>query len=50
MADERQEPQPKQKTRKGLEIPIPKRKDVFEVFERAAKPLRPKRRGSPPKQ
>jgi hypothetical protein len=30
----------KQKTRKGLEVPVPKRKDVFAVFERAAKPLR----------
>lgn len=45
MDDKRQEP-PKQKTRKGLEIPVPKRKDVFGVFERAAKPLRRR----PPKQ
>jgi hypothetical protein len=42
--------EPTQKTRKGLEIPVPKRKDVFDVFERAAKPLRSKRRSSPPKQ
>lgn len=38
MADKRQDPQPKQKTAKGLEIPVPKRKDVFEVFEKAARP------------
>ena len=24
-------------TREGLEVPVPKRKDVFEVFEQAAK-------------
>lgn len=27
-----------QKTRKGKKIPIPKRGDVFKVFEQAAKP------------
>lgn len=35
MGDKKQEP--KQKTRKGLEIPVPKRREVFEVFEKAAK-------------
>jgi hypothetical protein len=37
MADEQDEPQ-KQATEKGLEIPVPKRKDVLDVFEKAAKP------------
>jgi hypothetical protein len=40
VAEEGAEDEPKQRTEKGLEIPIPKRKDVFEVLERAAKPLR----------
>lgn len=39
MDDKRQEPQT-QRTEKGLEIPVPKRKDVMAVFEKAAKPLR----------
>ena len=29
--------EPTQTTREGLEIPVAKREDVFEVFERAAK-------------
>jgi hypothetical protein len=46
VAEEGAEDEAKQRTEKGLEIPVPKRKDVFKVFERAAKPLR----GRPPKQ
>jgi hypothetical protein len=30
-------PEPKQRTEKGLEIPVPKRKDVRRVFEKAAR-------------
>ena len=38
--------EPKQITPKGLEIPVPKRKDVFDLLNRAAK-KRPKK-ASPP--
>ena len=30
-----------QKTPQGFEIPIPKRKDVFDVLDKAAKPVKP---------
>jgi hypothetical protein len=40
VAEEGAESEQKQRTSKGLEIPVSKRKDVFEVFEKAAKPLR----------
>ena len=39
--------QPKQKTRLGYEIPIPKRGDFFRVLDKAAQPLKrlsPRRR------
>ncbi len=36
MSDKPQEP--KQKTPKGLEIPIPKRKDVMAALKKIAKP------------
>lgn len=45
MADKGQELQPTQRTEKGVEIPVPERKDVLDVFEKAAKgsdPSRPK--------
>ena len=38
---------PKQITKEGMEIPIPKRNDVLKVFRKAAKPL--PRRGGPKK-
>jgi hypothetical protein len=37
----------KQKTPKDFEIPVPRRKDVFEVLEKSAKPIKrstPRRR------
>lgn len=30
-----------QKTPKDFEIPVPKRKDVFDVLEKAAEPVKP---------
>ena len=33
----------KQKTRKGLEIPVPKRRDVMDAFRKIARPAKPKR-------
>jgi hypothetical protein len=36
VADKPQEP--KQKTPKGLEIPVPKRKDVMDALKKIAKP------------
>jgi hypothetical protein len=41
--------EPKQKTHKGLEIPVPKRREVFEVFERAAKGVSDRARRPPKK-
>jgi hypothetical protein len=38
MTDKSQEP--KQKTPKGLEIPVPKRKDVMDALTKIAKPKR----------
>jgi hypothetical protein len=31
-------PEPKQKTPKGLEIPVPKRKELMDAFRRVIKP------------
>jgi hypothetical protein len=42
MADEPKEP--RQKTSKGQEIPIPKRRDFMRDLKKAAKPLTRKRR------
>lgn len=39
MADETQEP--KQTTPKGLEIPVPTRKSIFEAFKKITKPKKP---------
>lgn len=33
----------KQKTPKGLEIPVPKRREVMDAFRKVIKPARPKR-------
>jgi hypothetical protein len=44
MAKKEQEPQPKQRTPKGTKIPVPKRWEVFGVFEKAAKGSDSKRR------
>jgi hypothetical protein len=30
-----------QKTPKGHEIPVPTKKDVFDILEKAAKPIKP---------
>jgi hypothetical protein len=40
MGDKMQQPatEPSQKTPKGYEIPVPKRRDVFAVFKKVAKP------------
>jgi hypothetical protein len=35
--------EPKQKTPKGYEIPIPKRVDVDRALKKAAQPLKPRR-------
>jgi hypothetical protein len=32
--------EPKQKTDKGLEIPVPKRRDLMDAFRRAIKPIK----------
>jgi hypothetical protein len=51
MADKRQEP--KQRTPKGLEIPVPKRRDVMDLIEKVAKPAgrkRPAEKDQPQKQ
>jgi hypothetical protein len=37
MADE-----PKQKTRKGVEIPVPKRRDLMDAFRKIVQPVKPK--------
>jgi hypothetical protein len=33
--------EPKQKTPKGLEIPVPKRRDVMDFFKKVTKPKKP---------
>jgi len=38
VADKTQEP--KQKTDKGLEIPVPKRKDLLDAFRKVVKPVK----------
>jgi hypothetical protein len=39
-APNRKEPEPKQKTKKGYEIPVPKRSAFDKVVKKAAKPSR----------
>ena len=39
--------QPKQRTRKGLEIPVPKRKDFEELLDKVAKPKESETPSSP---
>jgi hypothetical protein len=42
MADKpHQEPEPTQRTPKGLEIPIPRRKDVMDAIRKVSKPSDP---------
>lgn len=38
-SEEREEEPNTQKTEQGYEIPVPRRKDVLDVFERASRPL-----------
>ena len=38
-----------QKTPKGLEIPVPTKRDVFKVLEKAAKPISPAAKPSTPR-
>jgi hypothetical protein len=38
MTDDKQEP--KQKTPKGLEIPVPKRRDLMDAFRKVIKPAK----------
>jgi hypothetical protein len=44
MADK---PEPKQTTRKGIEIPVPKREDVLRDFAKVAGKPAPPQNGSP---
>jgi hypothetical protein len=41
MTDKPQEPT--QKTPKGLEIPVPKRREVMDAFRKIVRPAKPKR-------
>jgi hypothetical protein len=41
VTDKQQEP--KQKTPKGLEIPVPKRGEVMDAFRKIIRPVKPKR-------
>jgi hypothetical protein len=44
MADEPdQQPKPTQRTPKGLEIPVPTRKDVMDAIRKVAKPDEPEK-------
>ena len=36
------QPAPTQKTPKGLEIPVPKRKDLMDAFRKIVRPAKPK--------
>ena len=38
MSGTTQEPDPKQKTPKGLEIPLPKRSEIMDALRKLAKP------------
>ena len=40
MNEQRPEPEPKQKTPKGLEIPVPKRKDLMDAFRKIVGPVK----------
>jgi hypothetical protein len=45
MGDKVQQPasdEPKQKTPKGLEIPVPKRKELMDAFRKIIGPVKPK--------
>jgi hypothetical protein len=35
------EPEPKQKTPKGLEIPVPKRSEIMDAFKKIIRPKKP---------
>lgn len=45
MADDKRRTtgEPTQKTPKGLQIPVPKRRDVMDAFRKIARPAKPKR-------
>jgi hypothetical protein len=46
MSDERQDPpatEPKQKTVKGTEIPLPKRGEIMDAFKKIVQPAKPKK-------
>jgi hypothetical protein len=45
MADKTPPEKPKQKTPKGYEIPVPKRKDFDKLVKKAAQPSTPRRSG-----
>ena len=38
-----EQPAETQRTPKGLEIPVPKRKDVLDAFRKIVQPVKPKR-------
>jgi hypothetical protein len=40
---EQHEPKPTERTPKGFEVPIPKRKEFFENLKRAAEPKEPEK-------
>jgi len=40
MEDKTQQPAPTQKTRKGAEIPVPKRKDLMAAFRKIVQPIK----------
>jgi hypothetical protein len=42
MEDNTQQPAPTQKTRKGVEIPVPKRRDLMDAFRKIVQPVKPK--------
>jgi hypothetical protein len=39
MTDKKDDSKPKEKTPKGYEIPVPKKKDVLDALKKAAKPI-----------
>jgi hypothetical protein len=43
MTDKPQQPasEPKQKTSKGLEIPVPKRSEIMDAFKKIVRPTKP---------
>jgi len=40
MEDKVQQPAPTQKTRKGVEIPVPKRRDLMDAFRKIVQPVK----------